>query len=142
METDTKFNRLKDYLNNMEVYPDETEMEDIISLAIQQEAYEANKGYRFDRTAHNPREMAFYEVWLKWNEPRSGTNHGNGILQDLLIETTGDFRSRKTIEVINNRDRYIVATIIQWLGTNVGMSFLHEALRKFNAHIVEERKEL
>jgi hypothetical protein len=108
-------------------------------LAAKQDWYENNKGYKFERTKYNPQEKAFYEQWLKENEPNPHINNGQGILQDLFIERNPEFPfQRKWITEINNRDRFIVATVIQWLGTNCGMSFLHKTLKKFNYLIVEE----
>lgn len=134
-----KYNTLKSYLNGLEMYPSEDELDEIIGRAVQQDGYEANKGYKHERVKDNPREMAFYEQWLKENEPRRYINNGQGILQDLFIERDGFMGHVRRYEVeINNRDRYIVATIIQWLGSNVGMGFLHSALARFNAHIVEK----
>jgi len=135
-----EYTPLKDYLNHvLETYPDEGQLEDIVRIALKQDAYESNKGYMFERVNHNPREMAFYEQWQKENEPRSGVDNGNGILQDLFIETkVGDPLYKRWVLEINSRDRLIVATVIQWLGSNVGMCFLYEALKRFNAHIVEK----
>lgn len=140
-----KFNRLKIYLNHhLEVFPDEHELEDIMNLAVQQDAYENNKGYRWERCKDNPREMAFYEQWLKENEPIAGINNGQGILQDLFIERniSQPLGQTKWVVEINNRDRWIVSTIIQWLGSNVGFSFLHEALRKCGYTIVESERKI
>lgn len=135
-----KYNAFKDYLNNtLEVYPDEIELEDLVALAIKQDSYENNKGYGFERTEHNPREKAFYEQWLKENEPLAHINHGHGLLQDLFIEIDKDYPFlKKWITEITNRDRMIAATVIQWLGSNCGMSFLDEALRKVNYRIVQD----
>lgn len=135
---ENKYNAFKDYLNNtLEVYPDENELEDLLSLAVQQDAYENNKGYKFERTEQNPREKAFYEEWLEENKPLPYVNNGQGILQDLFIENNGMF-SKKYVTQINKRDRMIVATVIQWLGSNCGMGFLHQALRRFNFSIVQD----
>ncbi|WP_164740353.1 hypothetical protein, partial [Xanthomonas euvesicatoria] len=71
--------------------------------------------------------------------PVSGVNYGHGILQDLFIEGGHNMFGRKVIEEISNRDRMIVATVIQWLGSNCGMCFLGEALRRFGAKIVETK---
>lgn len=134
------FSRLKDFLNGLDFFPDENEIEDIISLAIKQDGFEANRGYKFERTKYNQREKAFYLEWLKENKPAQGINFGQGILQDLFIEQSTDFPlTRKYVEIITNRDRYIAATVIQWLGTNCGMSFLSEALKRFGARIEEVR---
>ena len=135
-----KYNALKNYLNNeLEVYVSESELEDLIALAVKQDSYENNKGYKFERIEHNPIEKAFYEQWLKENEPTQGINFGQGILQDLFIEIGEHMFERKWVTEINNRDRWIVATVIQWLGTNCGMSFLHEALKKVSYRIIKEK---
>jgi hypothetical protein len=97
-----------------------------------------HKGFRHermkDRNGHY--ERAFYKTWKHWNEEKSWLNFGFGILQDLLVipedhPVMSIFRKHKGFKVIiNNRDKFIVATVIQWLGTNVGFGFLHEALKK------------
>lgn len=139
MPAEEKYNFLKGYLNGLEYYPDENELETIMNLSIKQDAWESNIGYKHSRVKDNPREMAFYEQWMKENEPNSHINNGQGILQDLFIEREGFLGLVRRYEIeINNRDRYIAATIIQWLGSNVGMSFLHEALARFNARIVQK----
>lgn len=138
---DELFNRLKDYLEyHFEIFPDENEMEDIIDLAVKQDGFLSNKGYKWERINSNPREKAFYEQWLKENEPRPGLNFGQGILQDLFIERGEDSPfTKKWITEITNRDRMIAATVIQWLGTNCGMAFLYDALKRFGARIEEVR---
>jgi hypothetical protein len=96
-----------------------------------------NKGFRHERVNHiNPlstsdinREMVFYKHWVKENEYRSGTNYGQGILQDLFFEGTHPMNTPIKMLKIKPIHRFIVATIIQWLGTNVGFSFILECLR-------------
>lgn len=137
MKKTTEYKPVETYLNDvLGLDVDYSDILKIVELAVLQDGFEANKGYKFERTKHNEREMAFYLQWLQENEPKAYLNNGNGILQDLFIEREGDFpSSRKWVLEINNRDRFIVATIIQWLGTNVGMCFLEEALKRFGAHI-------
>jgi len=142
-ENRLEYTRLKDYLeHSLECFPSEEELKDIVDLAVKQYDFESNKGYRFERTETNERELAFYQQWLIENYPQPGLGHGQGILQDLFIEREpGDFflPGNKWVEIINDRDRRIVATIIQWLGTNVGMSFLNEALERFGAYIAYKK---
>lgn len=134
-ETD-KYERLKNYLNGNDIgYPCETELEDIFNIVLQQQAWADNEGHRIERIKDSPIEKAFHDVWLKWNYPSPGVNNGNGILQDLFIERDINMFSRKWIAEISSRERWIVATIIQWLGTNVGMSFLHEVFRTVGMQI-------
>jgi hypothetical protein len=135
-----KYERLKDYLNHhddLNCYPSEVELEDIFHIVLQQQAWSDNVGYKVERIKESPIEKAFHETWLKWNEPKAGVNSGNGILQDLFIERGLNMWDRKWIAEISPRERWIVATIIQWLGTNVGMSFLHEVFREVNMHIAQ-----
>jgi len=117
------------------------DLDTILNAADKVACYKANVGINAKRLPHNEREMAFYEQWKQENAPVAGVNCGHGILQDLFIET-GDLMefNRKVIEEINNRDRMIVATVIQWLGSNCGMCFLEEALQKFGARITYDKK--
>lgn len=90
-----------------------------------------NKGFKFERTIHeiNNREKHFSDLWIKENKKQSWLNFGQGTLQDLFFDY--DKNGTEVAKVlINNRDRYIAATLIQWLGTNCGFGFLHEAMRK------------
>jgi hypothetical protein len=138
---DEKYNGFKNYLNNhLDAFPSEYELDELIGYAIKTDAWESNEGYRKDRIEHCEREKAFHDQWLKENIPHSWINNGHGILQDLFIERDGFLESRRIVEHITNRDRYIVATIIQWLGTNCGMCFLGEALERFGARIVYDKK--
>ena len=111
------------------------DLESVLNMADKVMCYKANVGINAKRLEHNEREMAFYEQWMEENAPVSGVNNGHGILQDLFIESDLNRLHRKVIEEISNRDRMIVATVIQWLGSNCGMCFLGEALAKFGARI-------
>lgn len=118
----------------------ECELEDVLYAADKVACYKANVGINVKRLPENEREMAFHEQWLQENAPVSGVNHGHGVLQDLFIESSSPFIfGRKVVEEISNRDRMIVATVIQWLGSNCGMCFLNEALARFGARITEDK---
>lgn len=85
---------------------------------------------------HNPREVAFAHQWDKehcWHD----------ILQSLCSQECGpdDEGAVRVLDPICNhkrfplgnvtgRDRIVAATVIQWLGSNVGMCFLEDALRQ------------
>jgi hypothetical protein len=119
----------------------ECNLDDVLLAARKIEEYERNEGYNLSRLAHNPREKAFHDQWLKENEPRGYINNGHGLLQDLFIEGgLSPISPRKVLEEINPRDRTIVATVIQWLGSNCGMCFLGEALSRFGATITYKNK--
>lgn len=142
MEEQTKYTLLKSYLEGNDIaYPSELELENIVGIVLRQEAWAANEGHRVERIKDSPIEKAFHDIWMKWNEPRAGFNNGQGILQDLFVERIDPFMSRKWIADISDHERWIVATIIQWLGTNVGMSFLYEVFREVNMSIVPNKKD-
>jgi hypothetical protein len=69
-------------------------------------------------------EQALHNLWQDRNkEQDQWTGDGwSGILQTL-------FNGRKEFEdkYLTNRERRIVATIVQWFGTNCGRAFLNEA---------------
>lgn len=83
------------------------------------------------------REKLFADEWEKENdyELRSNVNYGMGILQDLMVEQKGDpfelwYYPKTCTFIIKKRDAAIVATVIQWLGSNVGFCFLTTCLEK------------
>src|SRR6478672_1241153 len=119
---------------------DESRIKDLMGFVDNIIGYHQNKGLKVNRLDHNPREKAFHDQWLKENEPKSWINQGHGVLQDLFIESDINMFNRKIHLAINDRDRYIVATVVQWLGSNCGMCFLGEALARVGMKIVETKK--
>jgi hypothetical protein len=88
----------------------------------------------------NP-ERCFAEAWEEENRSRPGINYGMGILQDLMVTqreakahewgVRDHFRFLRWLRVafvVTPRERVIVATVIQWLGTNVGFAWLCQVL--------------
>lgn len=147
MEEQEKKNLVDEYLQNglegMEVHLCEEELEQVKRLVLKMERQNQHVGLFPDRLEHNEREKAFHDQWLKENIESAGVNYGFGILQDLFFERSGNpmgMMGTKCLERISERDRMIVATVIQWLGSNVGMCFLNEALRQFGAKIVYDKK--
>lgn len=93
-----------------------------------------NQGVFSERILTNPREKAFAELWEKENNGpiTHAINFGNGLLQDLFCERIPDaFISRPyhVLHEVTESERMVAATVVQWLGTNCGMSFLDMALR-------------
>lgn len=98
-----------------------------------------DRGRQFNRLkGNNPREVGFAQEWDKENDSDQSIcrNYGCGILQDLFIEAKGMFWGRRMTHRISNRERMIVATVIQWLGSNCGMCFLEQALKRSGYKIV------
>ncbi len=69
--------------------------------------------HRLSKEANNPREVAFSEQWKEENQGGAGGN----LLQSL-------------VPLADQRDATVAATIIQWLGSNVGMCFLLDVIMK------------
>lgn len=101
-----------------------------------------NRGHMYDRVKHNPREAAFARHWEKENLRNPGTNYGRGILQDLFGEEHPMFghRAPHFKHIVTDSERFVAATVVQWLGSNCGMSFLREALAKCGYTIVKIEK--
>lgn len=119
----------------------EVDLREVLDAADRVMCYKANVGLYTNRLEYNDREKAFHDQWLEENAPVASINNGHGTLQDLFIERCKTILgARKVLEEISNRDRMLVATIIQWLGSNCGMSFLSEALSRFGAGIVYDEK--
>ena len=91
------------------------------------------------------RERAFADRWMVENHAalRFGVKHGLGLLVDLIgVEyrpghSPGDwFAGSGPCWPVTRRDSRVAATVIQWLGTNVGFGFLVEALRDAGYDVV------
>jgi hypothetical protein len=80
-----------------------------------------NKGLHQYRFQNNPMEEKYAKAWEKEN--KSGSND---ILDYLLAK---DCNSPQDGEV-SERDRLVAATVIQWLGSPVGQSFIEETQDK------------
>jgi hypothetical protein len=148
VKDENPYQLLLDYMNDsLESFPDDEELNTIVNMAVRLKSWQKNKGIRVHRLEHPGSyiEKAFHDQWLKDNYPDKSTSFGHGILQDLFIESKSHpfavNPKTEVIEIITDRDRKIVATVIQWLGTNIGQCFLHESLRRVNARIVFDKPE-
>lgn len=98
-------------------------------------------------TEHNPGERAFLEVWQQQNQRHMGINGGFAALELILCPPTDGRvpRDLESVPAITQRDALVAASVIQWLGTNGGISFLLEAEDRFrkyrDAMYAKERKE-
>lgn len=112
-----------------------------------------NRGIDYRRIKVSPNnckwnrlERGFAASWERINRPVTGINHGQGILQDLFTSAhyynTGARRRLKGVPyLITNRERMIVATVIQWLGTSCGFSWFSDVLRSCGYRIIPIEKE-
>ena len=79
----------------------------------------ADKEYRW---ADNPKEKVFAEAWEEENVSSvTGKLDGGGVLDYLLAEDPNEPRHEVT-----DRDRWVAARVIQWLGSPCGQWFLRK----------------
>ena len=91
---------------------------------------------RIEDESHSPIEAAFRDAWRQQHEfqdlldqllrvPCSGTDAQRitGQLGDELGQ-----HWKQPLGEATERDRVVAATVVQWIGSNCGMSFLREAL--------------
>ena len=87
-------------------------------------------------------ERIFADEWEELNKRIVGTNGGYGALE-LLLHTKDicmlqGLTADTIIDEINQRDAFVAATIIQWLGTKCGVVFLKDCENKISiAHKAE-----
>ncbi len=83
------------------------------------------------RNIWNPAEKVYAERWEKENIRVPGLNGGRGYLELLLNECPyTDHGLYRPVSEITQRDAYVAATVIQWLGTNIGRCLIEECKRK------------
>jgi len=80
-----------------------------------------NKGKWQHRLSSNPLEKLFAESWDEINTASPGRRDGYGTLDYLLAEDPN-----RPCGEVTDRDRVVAATVVQWLGSPVGQSFLDQ----------------
>lgn len=123
---------LEKALNEHKIYLDYEELRQIESKIINEHIESFNEGLFHERTKTNDREKAFSDLWKKENKIESWINQGYGTLQNIVMD-----HEQKPLFYITKNDRIIVATVVQWLGTNIGFNFLERALKKCGYKIIE-----
>lgn len=139
---ETKYKSIHEMLKNRHGLDlAEYEIEEIMLVAEKALAESEHVGISVDRIHHCEREKAFHDQWKKKNEAIRGINFGEGILQDLFINANVQSMNIRKWELeITKRERMIVATVIQWLGSNIGMEFLSSTLKKCGYEIVKKQQ--
>lgn len=100
-----------------------------------------HQGFMHKRTKNSIREKIFYEAWMNENRTfarRRSINFGMTTLESVTRISNNKKRDIYELTVLTDRDYKIAATVIQWLGTNCGQSFLDEVQRE----IKKQTKEL
>lgn len=82
-----------------------------------------HKGLNTARLASNPLETRFAEAWQTMNEVSKGPMDGADTVDYILH--MGDQRYPK---LCSERDRDVANSIVQWLGSPVGESFVRQVL--------------
>jgi len=123
---------LEKALNQHKIYLDCEELRSIENSVINEHIESFNEGLFYERTKTNDREKAFSDLWKKENKIESWINQGQGTLQNIVIG-----KDNVPLFYITKNDRIIVATVVQWLGTNIGFNFLERALKKCGYKIIE-----
>jgi len=104
--------------------------------------------YRRTKSRHDGwtnREKIFADEWEKENRERPCIDYGMGILQDLMVTETHELwmcLPKKIAFIISRREACIVATVVQWFGSNVGFCFLETCLNKMGYTIAKNRTTL
>jgi hypothetical protein len=108
-----------------------------------------NRGLKYERTKSNIREKTFADLWEEENQCKTHVNYGMGIAQDLMVmpkkmqpKISLSFYGQDVFVKykLTKRERIILATVIQWLGSNIGFCFLETALKNCGYRIVKEDK--
>jgi hypothetical protein len=97
--------------------------------------------YRLKKEANNPREVAFADQWAD--------EHKYHDLLALILRVPCDANDPECLNrfdpcgpmkaplgAVTERDRLVAGTVIQWLGSNVGMCLMQEALKHCGGKLV------
>lgn len=97
--------------------------------------------HHYRLNGYNPREVAFAKTW---EEEHQRTD----LLQQLMrrpprANEVPDWHGgvgppQVTVYDTSKRDIEIATTVIQWMGSNVGMSFLQKSLRKCGYIVIKK----
>lgn len=108
-----------------------------------------NIGLNSERTKldSNHIEDVLSKHWANVNKNEGGISFGYGVLQNLFMNRDHNFIKNEfsvlapdyCIMKMTNRDRFVVATAIQWLGTNVGFNWLRESLKDAGYDIIKHK---
>lgn len=88
-----------------------------------------------DRFYHPPPNAeAFYaNAWKKWNSGNGGGGSGTNVLHYILCSEADHAKGWTAVDY-SRRDAQVAATVIQWLGTNVGRGFVQEVEAKIKQY--------
>jgi len=76
-------------------------------------------GFKVHRHGTNPKEKELHDKFIEWY----AENDGN---MDLLVFPPANNQQTKAIDTLSDREKRIVITMVQWMGTPLGQSLLRE----------------
>jgi len=95
----------------------------IAKAALENEEDWRFMGWKPERRASMPRELAMVEAWKHYFKRSAGKADGTCAPMDgLLAQILG-----VEVESVTERDWYVATTVVQWLATNVGQCVLMDA---------------
>jgi hypothetical protein len=86
----------------------------------------------------NSTELAFSTQWQEVNKRICWLNGGNGVLENLMCANSELILQRE----LTDQEILTASTVIQWLGTNNGMSFLRRVFESCGLEIKTIKEEL
>lgn len=89
-------------------------------------------GIRPERAEELLPEAIVMELWREYQEKSPARNVGISTLEAILSEKPPTFLSPFSgkVDEITDRDIQVAASVIQWLGTHIGLGFMREADRR------------
>lgn len=90
----------------------------------------------------NPRERIFVEEWIKENTRGEGMAGNARLLEHILSvkKRRGLGGPEPVLNFVTQREAHVATSVIQWLGTNCGQSFLHVVQRRIDQVREEDRQ--
>jgi hypothetical protein len=81
--------------------------------------------YHMHRLEHGVDERVYLEEWRRQNARQPGINRGFTYIEHILCP-----QGQRCPDSVSQRDAFVAASVIQWLGTNCGSAFIHECERR------------
>ena len=77
------------------------------------------EGFKTYRHEQNPKEKEFHDKFIEWYV------EGDGLF-DLLVFPPSNSQQTRAEDTLTDREKRIVITMIQWMGTPLGQSLMRE----------------
>jgi hypothetical protein len=113
------------------------ERKEVINESKPKPKYKGNWLDRLKAEQGNPREVAFADEWIEQNRSFTNAACETATLGVLLSSSRDGYWTE-----CSERDEMVAATIIQWLGSNVGFSFMEQALGRCGLKIVKRHQKM